>query len=241
MRWTARWGLDRLACVSNAVQQACRAASYPGHKLVVVHNGVPASNHVPKLEPAPCLRLGYLGVLSESKGIGVAFEILDRVSRLGIIEWEFHVAGATQQGSAEKFIRELRSKYQATQWQPRIHWHGWINRPIDVVRSLDLLIFPSIAFDSFPNVLLEAALTGTPVFASNVGGVPEIVQDGESGWLFDTARVADAAALLADLLRHPETLRAAGEKARLDTLLRFRMEAMIAGYQAEYKMLARIG
>jgi glycosyltransferase involved in cell wall biosynthesis len=234
MRWTARCGLDRLVCVSNAVQQACRAADYPDEKIVVVRNGVPECNCAPKSDLENRVRLGYLGVLSEPKGIGIAFEILDQTSRLCDTEWEFHVAGGTQQEGAELFVRHLRSKYGAASWWPRVRWHGWIDRPIGFIHSLDLLIFPSIMFDSFPNVLLEAGLTGTPVLASNVGGVAEIVQDRQTGWLFDTARVGEAAKLLAELVGHPDRLRLAGRKAKELITARFTMRAMISEYQRLY-------
>ena len=55
------------------------------------------------------------------------------------------------------------------------------------LRSIDLLVCPSIEFDPFPTVLLEAGLVGLPVLASRVGGIPEIVEDNKTGLLITPA------------------------------------------------------
>lgn len=234
MRWTARYGLDRLVCVSNAVRQACRASGYPDDKLRVVHNGLAEPVSAQKPNRSTAIRLGYLGVLSKPKGLGVAFEVLDAISRRCAVEWEFHIAGGAQLVEAERFVKDIQSRYKTAPWWPRVWWHGWTDRPFDFVRSLDLLIFPSIMFDSFPNVLLEAGLAGIPVLASNVGGVSEIVRDRETGWLFDTAQIEDAGRLLADLISNPDQLRLTGQRANELIVSRFTMQAMISGYKRLY-------
>src|SRR5213079_1268539 len=79
MRWSARYGLKKIVCVSHAVREACLAAGYPAAQIDVVHNGLP-----PLLSQVPTaaeqtFRLGFLGVFSERKGLPLLFEIIDQL------------------------------------------------------------------------------------------------------------------------------------------------------------------
>ena len=67
----------------------------------------------------------------------------------------------------------------------------------DIYHTIDLLVIPSIGYESFSLVAREALLRGTPVVASAHGALPEVVQDGANGFLFEPGDV-DA---LADILR----------------------------------------
>ncbi len=66
-------------------------------------------------------------------------------------------------------------------------------------RSFDVFVLPSLN-ESFSNSLMEAMACGCTVVASNVGGNPELVRDGENGLLFETGNAAELAACLEALL-----------------------------------------
>lgn len=79
--------------------------------------------------------------------------------------------------------------------------------------SADIFVFPS-AHESFGLVLIEALASGIPVITSRVGGAEDVIQHGETGYIFDvedTARLSEYAFLLAT---QPERRREMGEKAR---------------------------
>ena len=84
----------------------------------------------------------------------------------------------------------------------------------DVVKSLDILVFPSVAPEAFPLTLLEAMGLGKPVIASNVGGVSEIVDDGETGLLVEPGRPDQIAEKILYLLSHPEEYVRIAQNAR---------------------------
>lgn len=239
MRASARWGLKKIAVVSGAVHQACVAAGYPPHKLAVIHNGLPlpATPALPRT-PASALKLGFLGAFSERKGLHVLFEICDRLSRLTPVPWALYLAGGPQDDAGNQLMSRLRARYETAPWWPRLHWLGWVDRPLDFLASLDCLLVTSSEFDPFPTVLLEAGLVGVPVLASRVGGVPEIILENQNGWLFAAGGSDEAAQVLAGLAGHPGRLVEAGLCASRRIRTTFNVQAMVDNYLHLYSQLA---
>jgi glycosyltransferase involved in cell wall biosynthesis len=237
MRWCAGYGLKRIVCVSAAVRTACADSGYPPFKLVVVRNGLPPVDALASPRASGPFRMGFLGAFSERKGLRTLFQIADALSAHGGASWELHLAGGAADEAGERLLEDLRSAYATRPWWPRIRWLGWVKSPQNFLRTLDLLVVPSSEFDPFPTVLLEAGLAGVPVLASRVGGVPEIVADGQTGWLFEADKVEPAAQLLSRLMAAPETLQCAGQAARERVLREFSASKMVAEYRLLYSNL----
>jgi glycosyltransferase involved in cell wall biosynthesis len=242
MRLCGRRGLARVLCVSEAVAAACRAEGYPESRLVVVRNGIPS--RIPPPAPPPVdrpegVRLGYLGILDESKGLATLLHLADALHEGGDDRWTLRVAGGAVDESGEAWVRALQSRYAARPWWPRVEWLGWVQPVAGFFESIDLLVMPSTAFDAFPTVLLEAGEAARPAFASNIGGVPEILADGETGWIFSSSDLASAANRLRALVREPRTLAEAGNRAAERIRRIFPVERMTRGYIDAYETLLR--
>jgi glycosyltransferase involved in cell wall biosynthesis len=237
MRWCAAFGMDRTLCVSEAVSTACAEAGYPPDRLLVVQNGIPHPPAPPGPSLGGVLRLGYLGVFSERKGLRVLFQLIDQLGRLQPAGWELELAGGAQDDAGRQLVEELRSTYAGRPWWPRLRWLGWVRRPADFVATVDLLIVPSSEFDPFPTVLLEAGSGARPVFAARVGGVPEIVIEGRTGWMFDPQAPEPAAVRLAELLRDPLSISRAGAEAARQVRRHFGVESMARNYLEAYRRL----
>jgi N-acetyl-alpha-D-glucosaminyl L-malate synthase BshA len=99
-----------------------------------------------------------------------------------------------------------------------------------LVRECAVFVLPS-ASEGFGLAALEALASGVPVVASRVGGLPEVVRDGRTGFLVDAS---DPAALVAAIERalEPEVRAALAAQARADALERFRAEPLVARYEA---------
>jgi glycosyltransferase involved in cell wall biosynthesis len=80
--------------------------------------------------------------------------------------------------------------------------------------SARALVVPSEWYENQPMVILEAFAAGTPVIASNLGGNPELVADGERGLLHEPGDVADLASKLSYAREHPDEIAAMGERGR---------------------------
>jgi len=100
--------------------------------------------------------------------------------------------------------------------------------------GLDLFVNPSRA-ESFGVAALEAAASGLPVVASRVGGLPEIVVDGETGLLVPPADPVALAEALAALIREPERRWALGKAARARTVARYDWRACAGAMERLYE------
>jgi glycosyltransferase involved in cell wall biosynthesis len=97
------------------------------------------------------------------------------------------------------------------------------------VTHLDLMVLPSHT-EGLPNVVLEACAAGVPVLATAVGGSPEVIDDGNTGYLVPPARPDLLAARLIDALADREQLRAVGRHGRERVLASFGFAAQAEEY-----------
>jgi glycosyltransferase involved in cell wall biosynthesis len=98
----------------------------------------------------------------------------------------------------------------------RIQFLGWVSRisaKAQLYNTAECLLLPSRR-EGFPAVVGEAMSCGTPVLASNVGGVSELVAEGETGWLIPPGDDAALKRALALLLADPETTASMRSAAR---------------------------
>lgn len=235
MHWSAA-GLNKVVCVSEAVRHACLEAGYNERKLAVVHNGLPPS---PQPTPVPqkdsrVFRLGYLGLFSERKGLRTLFEALDELARLTPAPWKFAMAGDAQEDEGRRLVARLKETFASKPWWPRIEWCGWVKHPAQFLASIDLLICPSSDFDPFPTVVLEAAQAGVPVLGARVGGIPEMIEEGKTGWLFDRHNSQEAARRLQEVLECPDRAGSAGREAKKRVEGEFTIHRMVQNYLNVY-------
>lgn len=93
-----------------------------------------------------------------------------------------------------------------------------------------VLVLPSVS-EGLGRVVFEAMATGTPVIGSAVGGIPELVDDGRTGWLVPPGDEAALAARLAWVLEHPAEAAAAGARARVFATGFFSSDGYVRNYQ----------
>jgi glycosyltransferase involved in cell wall biosynthesis len=117
------------------------------------------------------------------------------------------------------------------------HFTGWVepDRIPALINQHTLILVPSRWQEPFGLVALQSAQMGRPVIASRRGGLPEIVQDGVTGCLFENENCNQLAAhlrLLIDDRAHTEAL---GRQARMSALQRFDFANFVTAYEQRYK------
>jgi glycosyltransferase involved in cell wall biosynthesis len=82
------------------------------------------------------------------------------------------------------------------------------------MRTACALVMPSLWYENFPRILVEAFACGLPVIASRLGAMATLIHDGETGLLFKPGNVADLAEKMRWALDNPEAMQSMGEAAR---------------------------
>jgi glycosyltransferase involved in cell wall biosynthesis len=117
----------------------------------------------------------------------------------------------------------------------RVNFRGFLADPREALASADVALSCS-RDEGLPLAVLEALATGRTVIATPVGGVPEVVVDGEWGWLVEQTPAAFAARMR-DAMADRSRIRRMGERARRYVHESCRIEAMCEGYGRVYRNL----
>ena len=218
---------------SDAVaRRFCRAAA----KVRLVPNGIDLTRFTPRA-PSAGLRaaLGVppsspvvlsIGRFVAEKGHRHLLEAAARVERTKPgVHWVLVGAGELE--------APLRRQARGLGLESRVHFAGWREDVPDVLAVSDVFVLPSES-EGFGRVVVEAMAMAHPVVATAVGGVPEIIRDGETGILVppsDPAALADAVRSLLDDPVRASRLGAAG-RARAES--RFSLTAHIDAIEGVY-------
>jgi glycosyltransferase involved in cell wall biosynthesis len=109
----------------------------------------------------------------------------------------------------------------------------------EVMAAIDVLLHPPLQPEPFGLVLVEAMATAKPVVASRAGGIPEVVEDGETGLLFKTGDWKAAAAAVIALLGDPARAKRIGLAGRARVERLFEISAYVTNVQAVYDGVLR--
>ncbi|MEJ2717551.1 MAG: glycosyltransferase [Deltaproteobacteria bacterium] len=154
-------------------------------------------------EPRDGVRLLFVGSLIPRKGLqdllkALSHESFDRVVLVVVGEGFYHP--------------ELTEMCERLGLLDRVQWKG-VLPPEEVarlMRSSDLLCLPSY-MEGRPNVVNEAMASGIPVVATRVGGIPDMMSEGETGLLFDPGDVEELRTCLDTLVSEPDVRKRMGE------------------------------
>jgi sugar transferase (PEP-CTERM/EpsH1 system associated) len=123
----------------------------------------------------------------------------------------------------------------------KLNSHAWLpgdrNDIAEIMRRLDIFILPSQA-EGISNTILEAMATGLPVIATNVGGNPELVIDGETGSLVAAGEAVPMANKLLEYINKPDMRRRHGQNGYQQVLTHFSLISMVGRYKSVYDSLS---
>lgn len=176
--------------------------------------------------PDEAVLLGFVGRLSSEKGPSVfARAALLLHSRNPDVHFVF-----VGEGPMEGELRHLAAQFRL---QGRLHFAGLRRDMRSVYPALDVVVSSSNS-EAMPLALMEAMACGLPIVATRVGGVPDLVEHGETGWLVGAGEFDDIAGRCAELVADAALRRRMGERARQRVVERFdlsdcvtRMDALI--------------
>ena len=104
-----------------------------------------------------------------------------------------------------------------------------------VIASLAVLVLPSYAHEGIPQIVLQAQAMGTAVIGTTVGGIPEVISPGITGWLVPPKEPEALARALDQLLRDPIARQAIGDRAAEAAAKEYSLEIMCGRLEAIYQ------
>jgi glycosyltransferase involved in cell wall biosynthesis len=206
------------------------------HKVVEVSNGValgPAPIRTPHQGGA---RLAFVGWVAREKGIFEALEVFDRLHRVSPSVTLTVAGGGRDMGA---FLAAIATRGLADAVSVR----GWVNgeEVRRILRDCDVFLFPSHS-EGLPNALIEAMAAGLPAVATRVGGIPDLIENGENGFLVDVANIDQMTTVVRNLVACPDRAREVGLKARKTAADRCDIERVWSRYaDTIYRAVTRAG
>lgn len=146
----------------------------------------------------------FAGRLSEEKGVRT---LLDSWARPGST-MPLKIAG---DGPLATYVKERAST------QSNIEWLGYCQRErlMELLQEAAILVFPSLWYEGLPMTIVEAMACGTPVVASGLGSMNELIRDGINGFRFTAGDAGGLADCIRSILARPDELREMRRSSRL--------------------------
>ncbi|HSU58083.1 MAG TPA: glycosyltransferase family 4 protein [Bryobacteraceae bacterium] len=180
----------------NSTAQPIRPYVRP-ERLHIVYNGIAGFQRPHAIRSARPGRIGIIGRIESDKG-QLEFVSAARLVLNEFPDSRFLIVGAPLFSNSDY----LKKVIVASDGLP-VEFAGWQDDIGAVLSNLDLLVVPS-RIDSTPRVILEAFAAGVPVVAFPSGGIPEILKDGETGFLTAAGTARALAVRIADILTMPQ-------------------------------------
>lgn len=175
------------------------------HLITLSHYGMDTSEILtaPRSpENPPTLRFGYIGSLARHKGADTLIKAFKDLPR-SLKPAELKVYGSRDRDAAysrelEELVRDdRRVRFEGTFEGEKLGW---------VLSEIDVLVVPSRWYENTPLVVYSAFASGTPVIATDVGGLSEAIEHEKDGLLFEMDNAADLSAKLLRFLLDPELI-----------------------------------
>lgn len=224
---------DIVTGVSAAVLDC--AVDYSGRsgRSEMIFNGIsaPEQPQAPRTMPKRH-NLLCVGRMQHEKGFDLAIEALALVRSKGVDADLSLIGGGDEQPLFDRLARKLAIS-------EHVHFLGPMTNANarKVMAETSILLMPSRLREGFGLVAAEAAFAGTPCIASRTGGLPEVVQEGETGYLIEEEDVEALADAIVSLLGDEPRWYRLSENARQRAPARFDLDRCIARYAELYQSL----
>jgi glycosyltransferase involved in cell wall biosynthesis len=223
---SASKNIDAVVALSRSVlDEHLRAGYFAGVQTALIPTTFPLPDPGPSpVRPASApLCIGFLARLVPAKGIELLLEAFADPPGL---DATLLVGGV----GTVPYVARLRRRYA----DARIRFLGFVELQ-EFFRSLDVCIVPSIRHDSLPTVVIEASANRVPVIGARVGGIPELIRQGENGFVFELRTRKQMRQALEFACAHREQLAAMRASARTAIAPLLDRSRQLAQYEAVFQ------
>jgi len=229
---------QRLIAVSLSVKEYLIEQGVAAERIDVVYNGIDPNRFLPPI---------HIGEAKRAVGIGEDTLVIGHVAHLTKKkghEWFLNAAAqvATQVPQAKFLLLGEGTERASLEHQAstlgiteRVIFAGFHSDVRPWMAAMDVLTLPSIATEGFGRVLIEAASMEKPTVASTIGGMPEVIAHGETGFIVPVSDVDALAHALSTLLQDSALRQTMGQAGRQRVLENFSEEKMVSNTEKVYE------
>lgn len=237
LRGLIRWsGAD---VVFNSQATARAYALPPGITARVVYNGIagPAETNRVRYDGSRPLRLLMLGRISRIKGQDVLIEAIAALPEALRRRVELRIVGSAFEDAARE--RALAGQIVASGLSDRASLEPFVPDPAALYRWADVVTMPSQRPESLGRVAIEAMAYGVPPLVTAIGGLPEVVADGRTGWVVPPGGPEPITRALTGIIADPAAWHGFGAAARARYEALFSETAAAEGIEAAVRTALR--
>jgi len=231
-RWNLKKTVDVFIAPSRFLLEMHRKYRMFGNNdCVVLHHGVEvgaadiedARDRREKHRQSKSINVLYMGRVDVHKGLAVLSNSFKNSKRSDL---HLHIAGSGDY--LDQMCQELKNYNNVT-------FHGWVTGGYKekLLRQCDVCVLPSICYEVAGLVILEAYTYGLPVIGSRIGGIPEMIKQDETGFLFEPGDEKGLAALLQNLSKEQlRKMEPACQQAAMDHSMERHLQGLMRIYSS---------
>lgn len=223
--------IDHFIAPSQYIADRYVSAGLSAKRISVIPNGIDIDRFSPSRhssEDGP-VRISFVGHFGAHKGVSTLLSALSMLEMKNRVRLQLAGEGPEK----ERYLSEI----DALGIGEAVYFCGQVKHTeiADIYDRSDIVVLPSVWDENQPVCLMEAMASGLPVVASNKGGIPELIEHGRNGLLFNAGDANDLARQLDRLIDMPALRRAMGleGRRRVESLTYKRqIELQVARYQS---------
>jgi glycosyltransferase involved in cell wall biosynthesis len=229
-------------CLTQDMAAAVRASRIvPDRKIRVIFNGIETAQFMQPHDVQGTRR--RLGIPEDAPVIGTVGRLTEikrqdvLIRGFALLNKKYPVAHLLLVGEGP-LRADLENLAGACGVRDSVHFAGYQSPTAPFIQAMTIFALTSRS-EGMPQAAIEAAVSGLPIVASRVGGLPELIEDGRTGLLFPVGDERALAAALEQLLAHPDRARRIGHAARQHAVATFDISRMADDYQRCFNELLR--
>ena len=243
IKFFGNWFPSKILAVSKITKKFLVMNGLREDKIGVIFNGI--DNELFEIKDVSKDIRKEFGIESKAKLVGCIGRIIPEKGQKSLLQ---AIPGVIQECPETFFLiigevflkdegykKELFEIIKKNKIEDRVRLTGFRTDIGDVMRSLDVLVFPSVTPESFGLSILEAMAIGKPVIASNIGGVSEIIEDGITGMLIEPNHPEQITDWIIRLFSDQEMYDTIAQKAKEVVTERFSMQKYVAAMEEAFR------
>ncbi|BAU28094.1 glycosyltransferase involved in cell wall biosynthesis [Aneurinibacillus soli] len=230
-----KWAIqraDKIIAVSEDVKRKMIASGIDKTKIQVIYNGIDLTGiDQAEVVSPPQMRCDTFNIfigcsIQPIKGVHLLVEAVHELRQQGR-KVNLFIAGSTPHGGDESYLENMKKYVRKHGLEQEIHFLGWQSDLISIMKTMDVVVLPSLVDESFGLIIAEAMAVHKPVIASNVGGLKELIIHEENGFLVEQGNKNEIVESLGKLMDKQELCEEFGGNGRRRIVENFQIERQV--------------